>query len=120
MGEKRPVGMQKRAPGEKRYDTPESKEGGERNAHLARRKAVTGEQKDARDECEDHAREQGDRDRLSERRAHQQRQLDVAHAHSRRIREGGGEQEERGTESSRRPFGARRGAGGGAGGERRR
>src|SRR6266480_5056103 len=105
MGEKRPVGVQKRPPREEGYDTPESQEGRERNAHLARRRAVTGEQKDAWYEREDHAREQGDRDGLSERRAHEQGQLDVAHAHSRWIRKDSGEQEERSTESSQRPFG---------------
>ena len=52
-----------------------------------------------------------DGDGLSERRAHQQRELDVAHAHSGRVREAAANEEERGTESCQRPLGLRLGRG---------
>lgn len=72
-------------------DAAEGEKRCERNRHLARPRPVAREKDDRqgqrRDDCDDHADGHG----AAEHGAQQERELDVAHAHTASIDEGGGE-----------------------------
>ena len=64
-------------------------------------------QEERGDECRDHPEHQRDGDGLAEHRAHEERQLHVAHAHPGRVGQDGEEEEQRGAERAQRPGRAR-------------
>src|SRR4051794_18597327 len=100
----RQVPVEDAVAGEERHHAAEGEKRAERDRHLAGGAAMTGEQGDRGHKRREHGEQQRHRHRPPQRRAQQEGELDVAHAHPARVGERGEQQEEGGAEAGEHPL----------------